>query len=362
MRIRTAIHAVVLLALCALGASAKVDNSQADPLFTPAAGASFGMRSQLVSVATAGSSLVAVGRRGVILISSDRGASWRQVASPTSADLTSVRFSDATHGWITGHDALVLKSLDGGLSWQRKLDGAAVLKLLEATYGANGTAPNAAIAKDTERAASQSATPGVLPYPLLDAWFTSADDGFVAGAFGLLLHTTDGGASWTPWLERSENTRMNHIYAISGGADALYLAGEQGFLRRLDAGGQRFGVVKIPYEGSFFGLHASKNLLLAHGLRGNAFVSRDGGAEWHKVETGVTANIIAALPGTSPGDGMVLVSQAGDVLAVPADGGAAQALKVARAGEVYGATSDRGTLVTTGLAGIRVQAFAALHQ
>jgi photosystem II stability/assembly factor-like uncharacterized protein len=361
MRIRTAIHAVVLLALCALGASANVDNGGHDPLFTPAASASFGMRSQLVSVATAGSSVVAVGRRGVILISSDRGASWRQVASPTSADLTSVRFSDATHGWITGHDALVLKTLDGGLSWERKLDGAAVLKLLQATYGAHGTAPNAAIAQDIERAASQSATSGVLPYPLLDAWFTSFDDGFVAGAFGLLLHTTDGGASWTPWLERSENTRMNHIYSISGSADALYLAGEQGFLRRLDADGQRFGVVKIPYEGSFFGLYASNSLLVAHGLRGNAFVSRDGGAAWRKVETGINANIIAALPGTDPGAGLVLVSQAGDVLAVPADGGAVQALRATRAGEVYGATFDRGTLVTTGLAGIRAQAIAALH-
>jgi photosystem II stability/assembly factor-like uncharacterized protein len=354
MRIRTATHAVVLLALCALGATAKVDNGQRDPLLIPAASASFGMRSQLVSVATAGSRLVAVGRRGVILTSSDSGVTWSQVPSPVSSDLTSVRFSDATHGWITGHDALVLKSTDGGMSWQRNLDGATVLKLLQATYGAQGTAPNPTIAQDVERAAAQSATPGVLPYPLLDAWFTSADDGFVAGAFGLLLHTTDGGASWTPWLERAENTRMNHIYSITGSADALYLAGEQGLVRRLESDRQRFGVVKVPYEGSFFGLYAGKDLLVAHGLRGNAFVSRDGGTQWTKVDTGVSTNIIAALPTDT--NGLVLVSQAGDVLAVPAGGGAVSALKATRSGEVYGAAVDRGTLVTAGLAGIRAQA------
>jgi photosystem II stability/assembly factor-like uncharacterized protein len=359
MRIRTAPHAVVLLALCALGASARVDQGQRDPLLVPAAPASFGMRSQLVSVANAGPRLIAVGRRGVILASADSGVTWQQVASPVSADLTSVRFSDAMHGWITGHDAVVLKSTDGGKSWERKLDGRATLKLLLATYGAQGSAPNTAIAQDAERAATQSATPGVLPYPLLDAWFASADEGFVVGAFGLVLRTVDGGASWTPWLERTENTRMNHIYAVSGSTGAVFLAGEQGFVRRLDPAGERFGAVKTPYEGSFFGMYTDKELVLAHGLRGNAFISADGGAQWRKVDTGVSANIIAALPGA--GTGLVLVSQAGDVLAVPKDGTAATPIKATRAGEIYGAAADRGNLVTTGLGGIRAQAVAALQ-
>jgi photosystem II stability/assembly factor-like uncharacterized protein len=359
MRIRTATQAVVFLALCALGATAKVDNGQHDPLLTPASNASFGMRSQLVSVASTGSRLVAVGRRGVILASSDSGVTWQQVPSPVSADLTSVRFSDAMHGWITGHDAVVLKTSDGGKSWERKLDGSSALKLLLATYGAQGSAPNTAIAQDAERAAAQSATPGVLPYPLLDAWFSSPTEGFVVGAFGLLLRTVDGGASWTPWLERTDNTRMNHIYSVSGSAGALFLAGEQGFVRRLDAAGERFAVVKTPYEGSFFGLYTDKELVVVHGLRGNAFVSADGGAQWRKVDTGVSANIVAALPGA--GSGLVLVSQAGDVLTVPADGSTATPVKVARGGEIYGAVADRGNLVTTGLGGIRAQAVAALH-
>jgi photosystem II stability/assembly factor-like uncharacterized protein len=359
MRIRTATHAVVLLALCALGASARVDNGQHDPLLTPAATASFGMRSQLVSVASAGTRLVAVGRRGVILTSADSGVTWLQVPSPVSADLTSVRFSDATHGWITGHDAVVLKTSDGGKSWERKLDGSAVLKLLLATYGPRGSAPNTAIAQDAERAATQSATPGVLPYPLLDAWFSSPAEGFVVGAFGLVLRTVDGGASWTPWLERTENTRMNHIYSVSGSTGALFLAGEQGFVRRLDAAGDHFGVVKTPYEGSFFGLYTDKELVVAHGLRGNAFISADGGAQWRKLDTGVSANIIAALPGAA--NALVLVSQAGDVLSVAADGNTATPVKASRGGEIYGAAADRGNLVTTGLGGIRAQAVAALH-
>lgn len=344
------------LVLCTLGAAAGPASNDRDPLTTPSATAKSGASSQLVSIARSGSKLVAVGRRGVILVSRDAGANWKQVPSPVSADLTSVRFSDAANGWITGHDAVVLRTRDGGASWTRMLDGAAALKLLQSTYGPTGATPDTAIAQDAERAAAQSATPGVLPYPLLDVWFSSPNHGYVVGAFGLLLRTEDGGASWTPWLERADNKKMNHIYAVNGNADALFLAGEQGFLRRLDAAGKAFTVVTTPYEGSFFGVYTGSGVTVAHGLRGNAYVSRDNGGAWTKLDTGVSANIIAALPG--PADDFVLVTQAGDVLAV--EGEAVRNVRAKRSGEVYGAAAVGNVLVTTGLTGARAQAVAAI--
>jgi photosystem II stability/assembly factor-like uncharacterized protein len=356
MFINTARYACCALVLCTLGAAAGPAATDRDPLSTPAATAKSPAASQLVSIARAGAKLVAVGRRGVILVSADAGRNWKQIASPVSADLTSVRFSDPVHGWITGHDAVVLRTRDGGATWTRMLDGVSALKLLQSAYGPTGATPDTAIAQDAERAAAQSATPGVLPYPLLDVWFSTPDKGFVAGAFGLLLRTEDGGATWTPWLERADNKKMNHIYAVSGGADAVYLAGEQGFVRRLDNAGTAFTVVTTPYEGSFFGLYAGNGVTVAHGLRGNAYVSRDNGAAWTKLDTGVKANIIAALPGAA--NDFVLVSQAGDVLTV--EGEAVRNLNVKRAGEVYGAAAVGNVLVTTGLTGARAQAIAAI--
>ncbi len=344
------------LVLCTLGAAAGPAVTDRDPLSTPSGIAKSGAASQLVSIARAGSKLVAVGRRGVILVSTDAGTNWKQVPSPVSADLTSVRFSDAAHGWITGHDAVVLRTRDGGASWTRVLDGVAALKLLQSAYGPTGATPDSAIAQDAERAAAQSATPGVLPYPLLDVWFSTPYHGFVVGAFGLLLRTEDGGTTWTPWLERADNKKMNHIYAVNGDAEALYLAGEQGFLRRLDGSGTAFAVVTTPYEGSFFGLYTANGVTVAHGLRGNAYVSRDRGAAWTKLATGVSANIIAAVPGAA--SDFVLVTQAGDVLAV--EGEAVRNLRVKRGGEVYGAAAVGNVLVTTGLTGARAQSIAAI--
>lgn len=360
--------AIAICALaCCTGFAAAVLPAQDthDPISTPAATSAFGVHSALTAVASAGTRLIAVGRRGVILASDDAGANWRQVPSPVSGDLTAVRFQDARHGWIVGHDAVVLKTTDGGLTWQRKLDGRAALALLNAAYGPQGSTPDSAIAQDIERAAAQSATPGVLPYPLLDVWFASAEEGYVAGAFGLLLHTTDGGASWTPMLERSANSRMNHIYAIGGAAGHVYLAGEQGFLRKLDPASGAFVSIDSPYQGSYFGLYADGEKLVVHGLRGNAY-TRDGGGQWHKMDTGSAANIIAALP--APDGGVLLVSQGGEVVvttpATTSAGGAVTPLKDQRQaarGEVYGAALSGGALVAAGPAGARLLRTISTH-
>ncbi|WP_195763748.1 WD40/YVTN/BNR-like repeat-containing protein [Pseudoduganella rivuli] len=370
MNKRFALGAIAALACCAIGAGAAIGNSTSnsglrDPIATPAPDTAFGAYSSLTAVTAAGSRLVAVGRRGVILASADAGQSWQQLPSPVSSDLTAVQFVDAQHGWIVGHDAVVLKTTDGGKTWERKLDGHAALALLNASYGPQGKTPDDAIAQDIERAGSQSATPGVLPYPLLSVWFSSANEGYVAGAFGLILQTRDGGASWTPMIERTANIKMNHIYAIGGDGGQVYLAGEQGFLRRLDDTTGAFVPMASPYEGSFFGLAASQSRLVVHGLRGNAYASDDGGARWRKIDTGSGANIVAALPvSAAAGAGLLLVTQTGDVLESSADGSArpysgadsagADNRRGQPRGEVYGAAIAGGALVATGMAGASV--------
>ena len=75
-----------------------------------AAGADYALQlpgaehSMLLDIAAAGERLVAVGERGHILVSEERGESWRQVEVPTTAMLTRVFFFDETLGWAVGHD------------------------------------------------------------------------------------------------------------------------------------------------------------------------------------------------------------------------------------------------------------------
>lgn len=288
------------------------------------------LKSMVSGVASQGDRTVAVGPRGVILLSEDGGGSWRQVSSPVSTDLAMVRFAGPNVVWAVGHDAVALRSTNGGVSWERMLDGRTVLRLLRDS--AKGSEQ---LEAEIERTMGQSATADVWPAPLLDIRF-AADGltGFAVGGFGLILHTADGGKTWQSWQAKADNEQRYHLYALTGNEGAIFIAGEQGLVMRFDAEGERFKRVETPYNGSFFGIDQIGSRLVVYGLRGNAFVSEDAGIGWRKIETGTDANLVAAV---AHGDSVLLVSQKGDVFAVDFSAARATIFDQAPGAEVYGA-------------------------
>lgn len=310
--------------------SAAPGAGSADLIDTPSRQLSTALRTMVSGVACQGGRTIAVGPRGLILLSDDAGGSWRQVSSPVSTDLATVRFAGPGVVWAVGHDAVALRSSDGGSTWERMLDGRAVLKLLrESAKGAEK------LESEIERTMGQSATADVWPAPLLDIRF-AADGltGFAVGGFGLILKTTDGGTTWRSWQSQAENEQRYHLYALTGNDGAVFVAGEQGLVMRLNAEGQRFERVVTPYNGSFFGIDQLGSRLVAYGLRGNVFVSDNAGQAWQKIETGVDANLVGAV---AHGDAVLLVSQKGDVLAVDFAASRASIYDQAPGAEVYGA-------------------------
>ena len=359
--------AIAALSLLAQTGSADSNNNpqhsrSGDPLDTPST-VSGAKRSSAIGIARAGERLVAVGRRGMIQVSDNNGETWTPVPSPVSTDFTAVQFVNAQSGWIVGHDGIVLHSSDGGQNWERKLDGRALLKLLSAYYevrSKTGEKSAESVLDDVTRAAAQSATPDVHPYPFLDVFFMDQRNGFVVGAFGLILNTTDGGVNWTPWNDRIDNERMQHIYAVKGDGVDLYLAGEQGLLRRLNASKERFERMDSPYQGSLFGITPQRNMLAIYGLRGNAYTSANDGKSWQKVDTGVAANIVAALPAKE--SGLLFISQAGHVLFQSSDSRRVLPMSYPTSGELYGAVMAGKQLVAVGFAGITTAVPAAKPQ
>ena len=67
-------------------------------------------RAVLLGLARAGQRLVAVGERGIVLLSDDNGQRWRQAQVPVSVSLTAVQFVDDRRGWAVGHLGVVLHS------------------------------------------------------------------------------------------------------------------------------------------------------------------------------------------------------------------------------------------------------------
>lgn len=182
---------------------------------------------------------VAVGDRGHILHSSD-GLGWTQKKAPVQAMLNRVRFLDGMRGWAVGHDATVLETRDGGMSWRL-------------------------IHHDSE-----------WGKPMYDVLFLDQNRGFLIGANSAFKMTRDGGQSWA--LQEPDFTfpgvHLNTILQLADGT--IVISGEKGMMARSRDQGESWTQLKTPYAGSFFGmLPRGESGVFVFGLRGNVYSVED---------------------------------------------------------------------------------------
>jgi len=270
---------VATLLVLTLGAVAAAAQEPIAP--EPAAQAPLAGKTLLLDAAVEDDHLVAVGDRGHILTSSDNGASWRQAEVPTRATLTGVYFHDRERGWVVGHDAAILRTADGGSTWEI------------VHWGPEEESP------------------------LLDVWFSDADNGFAIGAYGSFYRTSDSGRTWGFEPISEWDFHLHHLARSDDGH--LYIAAEAGMIYRSDDGGETWVELPSPYEGSFFGtLPLEGNAVLVFGLQGHLYRSDDAGETWTPIETGTTAMLTDGIRLT---DGTLVISGLGGTLLVSADGG-----------------------------------------
>ena len=217
---------------------------------------------------------VVVGYGGKILDTRDGGNNWTVVPSGVEDSLFSVKFVDEQHGWITGQEGLVLHTADGGKTWERQ-DAKANFKENDGTEKKAYLFAVDAIDNQTawavgDRSMLSSTTDGGKTWrsrkvkgeidlsggeqiaaadPIFyDVKFVDAQHGWIAGEFGKILHTKDGGETWH---EQSQT---------------------------LMEGGKFFDVLDLP---TLFGLHmTSAEKGVAAGLEGHVARTSDGGARW----------------------------------------------------------------------------------
>lgn len=264
----------------------------------------------LQAATAAGSRLVAVGERGIVLLSDDNGTSWRQAPTPTSVGLTAVQFVDAEHGWAVGHGGVVLHTQDGGRTWQKQFDGVQVAQSML----------TAAEAAGDERSLTEARrwVDDGPDKPFLALHFFDRQTGWVVGAFNLAFFTADGGVTWQSVSARLDNPKQLHLYALRVQGDVMLLAGEQGLVLLSRDRGQTFQRLSTPYRGSFFTAEiAGDGDFVVAGLRGNAWRSRDGGGSWRELPGGPRVNITGSA--RSAAGQVMLASQAGLLLAVDGD-------------------------------------------
>lgn len=297
-------RAISLLALAGLLPLALLFQSAfADPL--PAEPARLAAQSLLLDVLQTETGWVAVGERGHVLTSSD-GVNWVQADQvPVRSTLLSIAFAEG-HLWAVGHDSTIIHSADGGRTW-----------------GLQHHEPE-------------------QEQPLFAVHFFDARRGLAVGAYGLIMSTEDGGASWDidtmedrlsgediEW-EGLEDEALDedfdeffddeidedndfydaatdfdrgcyeflecHLNALLALDDQrLLIAGESGYGFRSEDGGESWESFRFPYRGSMFGLiQFNEQAVLSFGLRGHVQLSEDGGASWMELDSGVQSTLLGA--------------------------------------------------------------------
>jgi len=124
-------------------------------------------------------------------------------------DLTQVFFVTADVGWVAGKSGTILRTVDGGNTWEAQLggdpadrsDAVGVLHFLDERRGWAVQGMKTLHTRDGESWEEI----GSAPYGVQDMAFTSPSTGFVAGSPqathlgpGNMYRTTDGGRTWKP--------------------------------------------------------------------------------------------------------------------------------------------------------------------
>jgi len=330
--------------------------------------------SLLLDIDRAGQRLVEVGERGNILYSDDQGKTWVQAMVPTSVMLTRVFFVNDRLGWAVGHDGNILVSEDSGEHWELQRHGPTDqerinednvvradqrLKALRARLGgadSSDAEPLQADLEDAERAlesAREVQRDPVFPPPLMDVWFSDEERGWAAGAFGTLLHTSNGGRLWEDWSYKLPNPDELHLNGVAGdAAGTLFLASEWGDVFRSTSGGETWELVETGYDGSFFGLllNPATGSVFAYGLLGTVYRSSDQGQSWQELDSRTRASLFGA---ASDARGtLVFTGEEGTAVRSDDDGAHFSVLHTGTKNGLYGVTATTdGAFVATGQGG-----------
>ena len=339
----------LITALCCGGLSVPVYAAFQDPLDVPARLVENLDKRPIQAVVKAGSRLIAVGTRGLVIASDDQGDTWQQSPSPVQSDLVAVNFPTDTQGWAVGHDGVVLHSADAGKSWEKQLDGRKAKESFTRYYSESSAQNPKALALVGRNYAAGSSL------PLLDVWFKDANRGYAVGSFGIIMATLDGGRTWEPWFDHIDNEESLNLNALHEFNGDLYIAAERGTVFKLNPLSERFEKIETGHDGSFFGLVGAGNVLLAYGLSGAVYRSTDQGITWVALTTHSNSSITA---GIALGDShtFVLTNAAGELLLGDGLGQALsrqRAQKPARYTGVVSLANKR--LLVTSLEGMRTE-------
>lgn len=244
----------------------------------------------------------AVGSRGTLLATADGGKSWQAKSRPTTDVIRDVYFNDELTGWLVcerntyqlkSNDeplSYLMKTQDGGESWERIAIRGADARIMRAVFGREGRGwlfgEGGSIFSTHDSGATWIKKPTPTRYLLLGGTFIDERNGWLVGAGSTLLLTSDGGETWNHGrLQQTANVRFNSTSFVN--ARVGWAVGGGGAIYRTTNGGASWqalnsGVTTDLFDVKF--LDSSEGW--AVGAEGVVLHTTSGGLRWSTVRSG----------------------------------------------------------------------------
>lgn len=287
-----------------------------------------------------------VGNFGSAFVTTDGGRSWKRQDTGTESPLFGVDFADETHGWIVGQGGLILRTTDGGASWTPQAspvaggkhffevaavdrdtawavgDWGAIARTTDGGRTWRDVSLGALTVERSEDEAGQFAviTDDVILY---DVEFVDGRHGAIAGEFGTILLTEDGGATWRRAATGTDKTLFGITFVTPAegwavGIDGLILhttdhgttwAFLHGVVERSDIGELSFtDAVENP---GLYDVVVRDGFGIVVGDTGALFLSTDGGRSWTRKELDGKDRLVWMRDAALAADGGFIVGAAG---------------------------------------------------
>lgn len=163
----------------------------------------------------------------LVLRTTDGGDSWQRVKVPSKAELFHLDYNGSSHGWIVGDEGVILSTVDGGDTWVLQNS-----KTRLALYNVD---------------------------------FRDDEEGYVVGEKGVILRTENGGLSWQRVITDAAVTLMRVDFADDKNG---WIVGYGGTILRSSDKGKTWIRQDSQTAGNLYGLYITKKYGWAVGKKG----------------------------------------------------------------------------------------------
>ncbi|MFZ1729812.1 MAG: YCF48-related protein [Bacteroidota bacterium] len=226
---------------------------------------------------------VAVCGGGTVLRSVDAGQNWTSTIAGIGTDITSIDFSDALNGCAVQKPKYLLRTTDGGLTWSDSsfvVNELTQVRFTSATTGWLVSNSVGSVFKTENGGVSWSFVEVEQPRRFTFYSILPIDDQkvFLLGTGGGIFSTLDGGGSWT---QHGTAFTRQHLHGVSALSDtSAWVFGEGAAFFTKDAGSTWSGSDTISLGGFYSGYALSEMQIIGSGSQGQVMYSADGGQNW----------------------------------------------------------------------------------